>query len=497
MRFYRTIVSSSILTILLSLSGCGSSSTANSTPASSTLSTANEWTWESGAKSVDSPYGGATGVYGTLGVAAASNSPGGRTGAVSWTDRSSNLWLFGGGGIDSIGIEGYLNDLWEFSSASNEWTWVSGANQVGLNGGVAGFYGDLGFATAGAVPGGRWDSVSWTDSSGNFWLFGGEGYDAGGGEGSLSDLWEFNPSKKEWIWMDGSTLASSTYQDVPGVYNTLGVAGGTFPGGRSGAVSWIDSSGNLWLFGGGGFDSTGTEGHLNDLCEFSPTTKEWTWVSGSSTAEANGVYGTLGVAAAGNTPGGRSGAVSWIDSSGNLWLFGGEGVDSTGTVGYLNDLWEFNPATKEWTWVGGANKVGSNGGVAGVYGTLGVAAASNSPAGRTGAVSWTDRSSNLWLFGGYGLGSVGMYGDLNDLWEFDPATKEWTWVSGANKVGLYGGVAGVYGTLGVASASNVPGGRGSAVSWTDSSGNFWLFGGDGSDSTGTEAFLNDLWKYQP
>jgi hypothetical protein len=90
-----------------------------------------------------------------------------------------------------------------------------------------------------------------------------------------------------------------------------------------------------------------------------------------------------------------------------------------------------------------------------------------------------------------------MYGDLNDLWEFDPATKEWTWVSGANKVGLYGGVAGVYGTLGVASASNVPGGRGSAVSWTDSSGNFWLFGGDGSDSTGTEAFLNDLWKYQP
>ncbi len=37
--------------------------------------------------------------------------------------------------------------------------------------------------------------------------------------------------------------------------------------------------------------------------------------------------------------------------------------------------------------------------------------------------------------------------------------NEWTWVSGNNIVGANGGQPGVYGLLGVASTSNVPGGR--------------------------------------
>jgi hypothetical protein len=32
-----------------------------------------------------------------------------------------------------------------------------------------------------------------------------------------------------------------------------------------------------------------------------------------------------------------------MDASGNFWLFGGLGMDSTGTLGYLNDLWKFEP----------------------------------------------------------------------------------------------------------------------------------------------------------
>ena len=46
---------------------------------------------------------------------------------------------------------------------------------------------------------------------------------------------------------------------------------------------------------------------------------------------------------------------------------------------------------------------------------------------------------------------------LNDLWEFSPTTKEWAWMSGSNTPGAI--VYGVYGTQGVASASNVPGAR--------------------------------------
>ncbi len=36
-------------------------------------------------------------------------------------------------------------------------------------------------------------------------------------------------------------------------------------------------------------------------------------------------------------------AAAWIDHSGHTWLFGGLGNDSTGTFGYLNDLWMYQP----------------------------------------------------------------------------------------------------------------------------------------------------------
>jgi hypothetical protein len=50
-----------------------------------------------------------------------------------------------------------------------------------------------------------------------------------------------------------------------------------------------------------------------------------------------------GTATAGNIPGARDFTVTWIDESGNFWLFGGLGYDSAATSGYLNDLWKFVP----------------------------------------------------------------------------------------------------------------------------------------------------------
>lgn len=136
-------------------------------------------------------------------------------------------------------------------------------------------------------------------------------------------------------------------------------------------------------------------------------TNEWAWMNGTQTPQIP-VYGTLGTPAAGNLPGARDRAVGWTDSKGNLWLFGGNGVDSSGLDSYLNDLWEFNPSTNQWAWMGGG------GSTAGVPGTLGTPAAENIPMGRQDAVGWTDANGNFWLFGGLNMSSGG-FDYFNDL----------------------------------------------------------------------------------
>jgi N-acetylneuraminic acid mutarotase len=202
------------------------------------------------------------------------------------------------------------------------------------------------------------------------------------------------------------------------VYGARGTASASnVPGARYSASSWIDSSGNLWLFGGYGYDSIGAVGRLNDLWHYSPSTGQWTWIGGEDLVNIVGVYGTLGTAAAGNLPGPRQGASSWIDSSGNLWLYGGVGNDSNGSVGNLNDLWQYSPSTSEWNWVSGGN--GDN--ATGVYGTRGTGSVENVPGGRNSISSWIDSSGNLWLFGGSGYDSNGALGYLNDLWQYNPS----------------------------------------------------------------------------
>jgi hypothetical protein len=145
-----------------------------------------------------------------------------------------------------------------------------------------------------------------------------------------------NLTASEWTWENGAAGVAQA-----GTYGTLGTpAPGNVPGGRYAAVSWTDASGNFWLFGGLGYDSTGTStsGYLNDLWKYSAG--EWTWVGGSNAFGQSGTYGTEGTPAPSNIPGARSYAVRWTDAAGNFWLFGGTGLDSTGNLSDLNDLWK-------------------------------------------------------------------------------------------------------------------------------------------------------------
>src|SRR5208337_4539508 len=209
-------------------------------------------------------------------------------------------------------------------------------------------------------------------------------------------------------------------------YGTLGVAdSNNIPGARNSAARWKDSSGGVWLFGGLGYDKSSTAaGTLSDLWKYSGG--QWTWMGGSSVEGQKGVYGTQGTAASNNIPGARMYAYNWIDSSGNLWLFGGNGYDSNGTTGLLNDLWKYSGG--QWTWMGGSNVVNS----LGIYGTQGTAAASNVPGARQMGLAWTDASGNGWLFGGNGDYTPSLAGQFNDLWKYSGG--QWTWVGGSNSI---------------------------------------------------------------
>jgi hypothetical protein len=278
------------------------------------------------------------------------------------------------------------------------------------------------------------------------------------------------------------------------------------PGSRWGGITWIDASGNLWMFGG-----QSNSGLLNDIWEFditsgpcrwdkvtgseSFTNCRWIWQGGSQVANQSTTA---------SFPGGRWGASSYTDAAGNVWMFGGQGYDSAGNIGLLNDLWKYNIAAKTWTLVSGGSVIANQNGA---YGTQGTGASGNVPGGRQTSVLWTDSSGAVWLFAGFGLDSKGTSGGagqigsvLNDLWKYDPGTGFWGWISGANianQNGVYGSQATSNATLNEA-ATSVPGARWGSYGWVSpDNGNLFLFGGFGYGNNNTipTGFLNDVWEY--
>jgi N-acetylneuraminic acid mutarotase len=405
-----------------------------------------EWVWVGGSDSHQPSCDVTPGVYGTKGVSSPVNIPGSRSRAVSWTDNQGNFWLFGGAGADSdqACVSGYLNDLWEFNPSTRAWKWVAGSNsfpnEIGGSG-QSGVYGVLGIPDTANTPGGRQWASGWSDGDGNLWISGGMGFDSAGTKGILNDLWKFSPATMEWTWMGGSNTVPKRngFGGLAGTYGSLGVAAATnVPGSRYLANTWTDTAGNLWLFGGYGYDSTGKfcrQGNLcalNDLWKFNPISQDWTWIGGSNAAPQgsygqSGSYGSMGTPGAGNMPGGRGGARSWTDKEGKLWLFGGYGLGSNSAAGFLNDLWSYAPETGEWTWIGGENtlkfqSINNAWGNEGIYGVLGVTSIADMPGGRESPSSWIDSNGTLWLFGGFGFDSNFSLETMNDLWqESNPA----------------------------------------------------------------------------
>jgi len=360
---------------------------------------------------------------------------------------------------------------------TQDWIWTKGNNTVNK----FGIYGPLNSSFGNNNPGSRAGGATWTDNSGNLWLFGGEGYATSTG-GKLSDLWKYTIGTNEWKWVKGHNGT-----DRYGVYGTQGVSSATVgPGARSSSVSWKDASGNLWLFGGLGFDVNSVSGSLADLWKYNVSTSEWSWIKGFNTVDQNGVYGTQGVSSSTVMPGSRSSAVGWTDASGNLWMFGGSGRAATGGNAFLNDLWKFDVTTLQWTWIHGSSTSAQGG----TYGTLGNASAANTPGARDGATAWKDGSNNFWLCNGNGLDGTSQSGMLSDIWRFNTGTGQWTWIDGLSAYNQ----SAVYGIRGLLSSTVTPGSRHKSVSWTDASGNLILQGGV-NNAIATPVVFGDVWKY--
>lgn len=280
---------------------------------------------------------------------------------------------------------------------------------------------------------------------------------------------------KLWTWAGGSALGGSA-----GYYGTKGIADPSdFPPARTGAVGWHTSDGHDYLFGGQFYAGNG--GDRNDLWMRDPSTGHFTWLSGSNQPNQPGSYGTRGIGSATNVPGARDMASGWVGPDGNLYLFGGNGMDANGNVDFLNDLHEFNRSTHEWIWLSGSKYTDA----ASQYGTQGIPSTQNTPGAREGAIIWKMPDGTIYLLGGQGIGERGI-GELDDLWRYTPSSGTWAYLGGPKGINAPSS----YGAKGVYDSGSWPGGRDSAAAWVGKDGMLYLFSGNFAKSA-------TLWRYDP
>ena len=272
-----------------------------------------------------------------------------------------------------------------------------------------------------------------------------------------------------WTWVHGDTtlnpLGNFAIMGTPDPANK--------PPSLYEPAYWIDINDNLWIYGG----YCGNGNLYQALWKYNPYQNMWTWIHGDSIPNQPPVYGTLGIPSPLNSPGSRNCPATWIDSSGNLWMYGGY------TMGNVTraDLWKFDTATLEWTWMSGSTFTSVGNTL-----TLGVPSSVQTPRSVAETnCTWTDNQNQLWLYGGVKQYWLDYY---DDVLRYNISTNEWTWIRGGSV-----SVQPVYGIQGVPAATNTPGSRLAFAKWQDSAGDFFFMNGT-SYYFGAQD-RNDIWRY--
>ena len=491
-----------------------------------------EWTWMNGNQYSFVLAGdiyGLSATYIDQGNYNSATHPGNTEHCVGWTDLQGNFWVYGGQAInDAPGCcTGFSNSMWKYKPSLNQWAWVKGNSYRAPSGpsypsfcaGPQANYGTVGVANSTNDVGGRRSSSSWTDLSGNLWLFGGSLQVTDDGSGSWSmhyfnDLWKFVPSTTSnsgvWTCMKRTNNNAPYYWDDDGnVSPTDGDPTNDMPGARMRAKQWIDANGDLWMFGGAKNYIYGGGGNLyhTDMWKFNIASNNWSLENGSVAYDLNEVRGSVGVFNSSYHPGSRIDFISWTSKDGRyLWLYGGTragvlGLPTSNAHTYA-DMWCFDTQIKQWAFMGPNDNVGIS--VVPTYGTKGVSNINNDPGSRDGSMSWVDDDGNFWLFSGLSYDGIWLGGGAyvnpvrtQDVWKFTfdgPGllTGKWAWMAGPD-ISTKDGYPTYNTTFGVPDINALPGAVNGGASFKDAN-NLYYFGGWGFGKASTGGEAGDLWK---
>eukprot|EP00475_Leptophrys_vorax_P043003 TRINITY_DN8145_c0_g1_i1.p1 TRINITY_DN8145_c0_g1~~TRINITY_DN8145_c0_g1_i1.p1 ORF type:complete len:608 (-),score=118.25 TRINITY_DN8145_c0_g1_i1:39-1862(-) len=249
-----------------------------------------------------------------------------------------------------------------------------------------------------------------------------------------------NPSDNRWSWIAGGsfdTTYAGVYDNVPQADYLNSLSDSGLPAARdSHAGGFHDGIGLLYVFAGIFYDQSGDYNFLNDLWVYNTSSDQWGWVYGAAPSQGNQkpVYScdsscTLG-------PGSRS--THAFETSDGFVVYGQNGVDANGNVGYINDVWSFSFESNSWNWLAGNTTFstqlffyGTNSYVLLTYGSY---TTPQYPGSRNGAC-WVTDGKLGYLIGGLGisyLNQQNVWGYLNDVWSFDMDNRTWTWLSGSS-----------------------------------------------------------------
>jgi hypothetical protein len=234
----------------------------------------------------------------------------------------------------------------------------------------------------------------------------------------------------------------------------------------------------------GGYTNSRTP--YNAIWTFNFNTKLWTWIRGEKTSATVKNTGSLGVPTKTGYPGPRSNFAFWFDKSARMFYqFGGLGNGDSTASRLLCDLWRYNVATDEYTWIGGIGNLRN-----GIYGTRGQFGANNWPGSRQGTrmAAFSTAENRSYIFGGIGLGESGsseLY--MNDLWTYDIPSGRWAYLGGSKTQDERGN----HTNFGAFSSTGVPPGKhGSYLSYDSRQKTAYIFGG-----SNTRGYFNDLWAF--